>query len=133
MPKLRIYREFYRINYVDGSNDLYTAIDPYFLSAATYNSLTNEYIETPTVVSEGTGVYYAEMNTSLYTYPNLYVLRWYVKYLNNNIQKMLRTKFMFDPIKQMLITELDIEFYNNTKLSYEIENDTPLEYIINNQ
>lgn len=133
MAKLRIYREFYRINYVDGVNDVYTSIDPFFLSAATFNNFTNAYVESPAVSTDGLGSYYVDLNPSLYIYPNMYVLRWYVKYLNNNIQKMLRTKFIFDPITQSIITELDIEFYNNTKLSYEIENDTPLEYIINNK
>lgn len=133
MAKLRIYREFYRINYVDGVNDVYTSIDPFFLSAATFNSFTNLQVETPAVQTDTTGSYYVDLNPSLYFYPNMYVLRWYVKYLNNNILKMLRTKFIIDPITQSIITELDIEFYNNTKMSYEIESDTPLEYIINNQ
>jgi hypothetical protein len=132
MAKLRIYREFYRINYVDGVNDVYTSIDPFSLSASTFNNFSNAFIESPTVSTDGVGSYYVDLNPSLYIYPNMYVLRWYVKYLNNNIQKMLRTKFIFDPITQSFITELDIEFYNNTNLTYEIESDTPLEYEINN-
>ena len=132
MAKLRIYREFYRINYVDGVNDVYTSINPYSLSAATYNNFTNSYVESPVVSTDATGSYYVDLNPALYIYPNMYVLRWYVQYLNNNITRMLRTKFIIDPITQSIITELDIEFYNNTNLSYEIESDTPLEYEINN-
>lgn len=119
MPKLRIYKEFYRINVFDGVNDNYTLIDPHSISAETVDFNTNAFVESLNVVQESTGNYYIEITPSLYIYPNIYQFRWYVQYLNNGITKLLRTKFIFDPINQNIITELDIELYNNA-LTYEI-------------
>lgn len=119
MPKLRIYKEFYRINVIDGVNDNYTLIDPYSISAETVDFNTNSFVENLNVVQESMGNYYVEITPSLYTFPNIYQFRWYVQYLNNGITKLLRTKFIFDPITQNIITELEIELYNNA-LTYEI-------------
>jgi hypothetical protein len=55
---------------------------------------------------------------------------WYVQYLNNNITKQLKTKFIFDPINQNLISELDIEFAKYANIDYEIMDSVPLEFEI---
>lgn len=130
MSKLTIYKEFYRINYIDGVNDNYTLIDPYGLSAATLNFSTQNLVENLTVNYESIGNYYVNLNTSLYLFPTVYQLVWYVTYLNNNITKLLKTKFIFDPINQKLISELDIEFVKYANIDYEIMDSVPLEYEI---
>ena len=132
MSKLRLYKEFYRIDYTDGVNDTYTLIDPFSLTACTYNFSTSQLVENLTITQESLGNYYVEMNGSLYFFPTVYQLIWYVEYLNNGIVKQLRTKFLFDPINNNYITELDIEFVKYTNIDYEINSDTPLEYEIKN-
>lgn len=113
MSKLRIYKEFYRINYVDGVNDNYVLIDPHSLSAETYNFNTNALIENLDVVRESLGNYYVQIKPALYKYPNVYQFRWYVQYLNNGITKQLNTKFIFDPINQDIVTQIEIELIDN--------------------
>lgn len=130
MSKLRIYKEFYRIDYIDGVNDNYTLIDPFSLTAATYNFTTSQIVESLTTTQESTGSYYVELNASLYSFPTIYQIIWYVEYLNNGIVKQLRTKFLFDPVKNYIISELDIEFSKYVNINYELSNSVPLEYEI---
>jgi hypothetical protein len=130
MSKLRIYKEFYRIDYIDGVNDNYTLIDPFSLTAATYNFSTSQIVESLTTTQESLGNYYIELNGSLYTFPTVYQIIWYVEYLNNGIVKQLRTKFLFDPVKNYIISELDIEFSKYVNINYEISNSVPLDYEI---
>lgn len=130
MSKLRLYKEFYRIEYTDGVNDIYNLIDPFFLSAATYNFNTSQLVENLIITQAGLGEYYIELNATLYLFPTVYQIIWYVQYLNNNINKKLKTKFIFDPINRNIITELDIEFVKYTNIDYEINNTVPLEYEI---
>lgn len=130
MSKLRIYKEFYRIDYIDGVNDNYTLIDPFSLTAATYNFSTSQIVESLTTTQESTGSYYVELNASLYSFPTIYQIIWYVEYLNNGIVKQLRTKFLFDPVKNYIISELDIEFSKYVNINYELSNSVPLEYEI---
>ncbi len=130
MSKLRIYKEFYRIDYIDGVNDNYTLIDPFSLTAATYNFSTSQVVESLTTTQESLGNYYIELNGSLYTFPTVYQIIWYVEYLNNGIVKQLRTKFLFDPVKNYIISELDIEFSKYVNMNYEISNSVPLDYEI---
>ena len=130
MSKLRIYKEFYRIDYIDGVNDNYTLIDPFSLTAATYNFSTSQIVESLTTTQESTGSYYVELNASLYSFPTIYQIIWYVEYLNNGIVKQLRTKFLFDPVKNYIISELDIEFSKYVNINYELSNSVPLDYEI---
>jgi hypothetical protein len=44
--------------------------------------------------------------------------------------KQLKTKFLFDPVNNYIITELDIEFAKRVNIDYEISNSVPLEYEI---
>lgn len=132
MSKLRLYKEFYRIDYINGINDNYTLIDPFSLTAATYNFNTSQLVENLTTTQESVGNYYVELTGNKYFFPTVYQLIWYVQYLNNGITKQLKTKFIFDPVNNNLITELDIEFVKYTNIDYEINSDVPLEYEIKN-
>lgn len=109
MPNLRLYREFYRIDYVDGINDNYTLMDPFALSARTYSFNDSDFVESPEVFRESAGNYYVNINPSLYVYPNIYQLIWYVRYLDNGIMRQLNNRFIFDPINQNIVTQIDIE------------------------
>lgn len=130
MSKLTIYKQFYMINYVNGVNDNYTLIDPHVLSASTFNFATNDLVENLSINYESLGNYYVDLNASLYVFPTVYQLVWYVQYLNNNITKQLKTKFILDPINQNLISELDIEFSKYANIDYEIMDSVPLEFEI---
>lgn len=122
MPKLRLYKEFYRIDYTDGVNDVYTLIDPFSLTASTYNYSTSQLVENLLVTNESLGNYYVDLKADLYEFPVVYQIIWFVEYLNNGIIKQLKTKFLFDPIKNNIITELDFELYNTIAIDYEISN-----------
>lgn len=122
MPKLTLFKEFYRIDYVNGVNDVYTLIDPFSLTAKTIDFSTSSLVENLTINQESLGSYFVNLTTSLYSYPTVYQIIWYVEYLNNGIMKQLKTKFLFDPIKKYIITELDIEFAKHVSLDYEISN-----------
>lgn len=130
MSKLRLYKEFYRIDYVNGVNDIYTLIDPFSLTAKTFNFSTSQLVENLVINQESTGSYYVDLAAHLYSYPTLYQIIWYVEYLNNGIMKQLKMKFLFDPVKNYIITELDIEFAKRVNIDYEISNSNPLEYEI---
>ena len=87
-------------------------------------------MENLTVNYESLGNYYVDLNANLYLFPTVYEIVWTVQYLNNNITKLLKTKFIFDPINQNYITELDIEFSKYANIDYEIMDSTPLEFEI---
>lgn len=122
MAKLRLYKEFYRIDYINGVNDNYTLINPFAISASTFVYSTSQLVENLTITQESLGSYYVDISAHLYSYPTIYQIIWYVEYLNNGIVKQLRTKFVFDLVSNNIITELDFELYNNIAIDYEITN-----------
>ena len=87
-------------------------------------------MENLTVDYESLGSYFVDLNANLYFFPTVYQIVWYVQYLNNNITKQLKTKFIFDPVNQNLISELDIEFSKYANIDYEIMDSVPLEFEI---
>ena len=128
VSSLRIYRKFYKIDYVDGSNDTYTFIDPIYLSANTYNLSSSSFVENLTVNYESQGIYYVDLNNLLYNYSDTYEINWHVRYIDSSPYKVLTTRFKYEP--NNYITELAIELENNQNINYEI-NDQGLDYEIN--
>lgn len=128
MSTLRLYRKFYKIDYVDGSNDTYTFIDPFYLSANTYNLTSSVFVENLTVNYESQGIYYVDLNNLLYNYSDTYEINWHIRYVAASPYKVLTTRFKYEP--NNYIVELGIELENSNKIDYEI-NDQGLNYEIN--
>lgn len=95
MAGLRIYRDFYRINH-NISSQLYTLINVSTLSATVVNASTSFLIETPSVINTSTGVYYVELNPTLYSPSDIYEILWNVIYVSGIGNKILKTRFKLD-------------------------------------
>ena len=120
---IRLYRRFYRV-VSDGISDSSSLINPIVISANCYIKDTSTLIEAVSVIyQESTGIYYVELNPSLYSFENVYDLKWTVQYSDAPISKTLITSFKLNPIS--ISGNVDIEMVQSD--SYEIEvaqNDT---------
>lgn len=110
MSEIRLYREFFLFSYVGSEETSHSLIDPYYLSATTkvVSGLTT--IETLTPLQESSGIYYVNLNPSLYSFSNVYELDWHVNYINGSPQKILPTRFKVNPIN--IGSQVDIELIN---------------------
>jgi hypothetical protein len=134
MAVFRLYRKIYVINYSIGNTN-YTLINPFSISANTY--ISNVLVESNlNVVQESTGVYYVDLNPSLYNNQNVYELRWFIKYVNNSTEKILQTLFMYEstsPDQLYVFGEIGYELENNS-VEFEIKEQSEIIIeIINNQ
>lgn len=119
MSGLRLYREIYRVNH-SASGQSYTLITPSIITAAVY--LPGDIlVEAPTVVAESTGRYFTEIDNNLYTFDNVYELRWSVVYVAGGPNRILSTYFKYSP--NNIIFSLD---------TYELASEE-IDYIIVNQ
>jgi hypothetical protein len=119
MSGLRLYRKIYLLNHTPG-NDVYSLIDPIYLSAATYNS--NVIVENNlNVFQESTGVYYVDLNPDLYSNLFVYELRWTIQYISNSPYKILQTLFKYESNinRYYIFGEIDYESKPNF-INYEI-------------
>lgn len=127
---IRLYRRFYRITPSSGAGDAYTLIDPVTLSAKVYLRDTVSEIESvSSVVRESEGIYYADLNPNLYSFQNVYDLKWFVDYTVLSGQKTLITTFKLNP--KSISGEISTEIQDNY-LETEIL-DQPFEVTIINQ
>jgi len=123
MSIFRLYRKFYSINYNLGTTN-YTLINPTTLSANTY--LSNVLVESNlNIIQESNGVYYVDLNPTLYTNPNIYELRWFVQYVNNSATKILQTMFMCE-------FSSGSNLYVFGEIGYELQEE-PIEFEIQEQ
>lgn len=95
MADFRLYKDFYKINVTSGSA-IYTAIDVNSISASVINLSNSSTVENVTIVHSSTGVYYAILNPILYSYSNIYELRWDVVYISGTSSKRLVTRFRIE-------------------------------------
>ena len=130
MLGLRLYREFYLINHTPlGEN--YTLINPITLTVNTYNTTTTDFIETIAPTSDSLGLYYVDLNQSLYSTGVTYELRWNVQYVNNSPIKILKNFFQYQGdsssggntfVQNNIFKFGEIDFeYEVPILSYEIQ------------
>ncbi len=90
MSSFRLYRKIYLIN----TSEVYSLLNPFSISANTYNLSSSQSIEIPTVQQESTGVYYVDLDVNLYNPTDIYQLNWQVQYTSNPISnKRLETIF----------------------------------------
>lgn len=134
MGFLRLYRKFYCVT-TAGPTDDYTLITPVSLSAATYVAGTGDTVSTTLIeaaipyIEESNGVFYADLDPTLYSSDVTYDLMWYVQYTSNApVDKKLMTRFRIMPFN--IANNLDYEISDSSSLDYEIDGETPIEYEI---
>jgi hypothetical protein len=98
MGVLRLYRDIYRVNINTLTGDTYTLIDPISITSSSYIRNSSNVIESPTPIMESTGIYYAELNPTFYTFSDIYELRWSVVYITGAPTKILTTRFRMKPM-----------------------------------
>lgn len=125
MAALRLYRTFYNValnNEGGYISESYNLIEPYSLSAYTTVDLDNSsFIESflsPT--EESVGVYYVDLNPTLYAFDYTYRLDWYVIYEDIAPVRILRTKFRLSP--NNISGGIQVEILNNNSLNVQILN-----------
>lgn len=127
---IRLYRRFYKITPSSGAGDNYALIDPTVLTAKVYLRNTTSEVESISgVVRESEGIYYADLNPNLYSFQNIYDLKWFVDYTASSGQKTLITTFKLNP--KSISGEISTEIQDNY-LETEIL-DQPFEVTIINQ
>lgn len=97
MGNLRLYRDIYRIEFSSVTGETYTLVDVFSISASSFKSGSTSVIETPTVFRESTGKYYVELNPILYTFDDIYELKWTVGYTSSASPRILITRFRLKP------------------------------------
>mgnify|MGYP003509892540 FL=1 len=120
-PAFRVFRDIYRID----QTSVYTLIDPYALSASVYTYGSGTFVESPIVSLSATGIYYVDLNLMLYTYDNIYEIFWYINYVAIAPQKILKTRFRFNPISINSLAESGYEIIRQP-MEFEIMN-SPIE------
>lgn len=133
MGLLRLYRKFYIVSV--GSPDTYTLITPTSVSASCFIAGTGG-TESSTIVEAGisvteeeTGIFYADLNPTLYSSDVTYDLVWYVQYTPTApANKKLTTRFRISPFN--IASQLDYEINDKLYIDYEIDTITPIEYEI---
>ena len=121
MANLTLYRDFYCINHsVFSTADTYTLITPISLSASTYVNNSTALTETLVVYNESTGRYYVNLSPILYSFDNVYELRWSVVYTVNSPVKKVITRFRLNPYN--ISSPVDVEIIST---SIDVEVDSP--------
>jgi len=134
MGILRLYRKFYCVS-TAGASDSYTLITPTSVTAESYIAGTggtnsSTLIETGIpLTEEETGIFYADLNPTLYSSDVTYDLVFFVQYTPvAPLNKKLITRFRIMPFN--IANNLDYEISDKNSLSYEIGSLTPIEYEI---
>ena len=110
MGVFRLYRKIYRI---DANTNQYTLISPTSISASTFIAGTgatesSSLIESNlSLTEEDTGIFYANLNPTLYASDVTYDLVWYIKYTAVAPDKKLTTRFRIKPFN--IANQLDYE------------------------
>lgn len=134
MGILRLYRKFYCVSKSDATYS-YTLITPASITAESYivgtgGTNSNIIIETEIpIAEEELGIFYADLNPTLYSSDVTYDLVFYVQYtLDAPINKKLITRFRIKTFN--ISNQLDYEISDINQLDYEIGPMTPIEYEI---
>lgn len=130
----RLYRKFYFVS-TAGTGNTYSLITPTSVSAESYVAGTggtnsNTLIETGlTLTEEETGIFYADLDPTLYTSDVTYDLVFYVQYTPEApLDKKLITRFRIKPYN--IANQLDYEVSDTNSIDYEINDIRPIEYEI---
>jgi hypothetical protein len=102
MGEIRLYRKIYCASITPtptGSTQVYSLINPYSLSTNSFiagsgDTESSILIESNTnITQESVGIYYTDLNPSLYATDVTYDLVWYIQYTNIAPIKRLTTRF----------------------------------------
>ena len=132
---LRVYRRFYHISIAPDQTSTYTLIDPTALSATVRNvTQGNAIVEaSATIVQVSTGLYYADMTSSLYNSDDEYEIEWQVQYTAAAPTRFLYTRFQFPSDTTVggvvVVRELDVMMDTNLPLEIALDSRT-LDYVI---
>lgn len=119
MGELRLYKKFYTIGIIRTGSTVeqnYVLLNPYSLSANTYTSGTgatesNSLIESSVVITqESEGVYYAYLNSNLYSSDITYDLVWFTNYTSLAPIKKLSTRFRINV--NSISNQIEVEYLN---------------------
>jgi len=120
----RLYRKFYCVS-TSGTGNTYTLITPTSVSAESYVAGTggtnsNTLIETGLALTEEeTGIFYADLDPTLYSSDVTYDLVFYVQYTPEApLDKKLITRFRIKPFN--VANQLDFEISDVRPIEYEI-------------
>jgi len=130
MAQLRLYKDFYRINF-STSGESYTLINPISISVDIIDRNSLSFIENLTAIQESTGIYYIDLTASLYSYLNTYEAKWNIQYTNNSDLKLLKTRFKFESttnyVMDNIVSSIDINVDNTRVIELSVKD---YEYII---
>jgi len=124
MGILRLYRKFYCVS-TAGSSDTYTLITPTSVTAQCFVAGTGG-TESATLIESGiplteeeSGIFYADLNPTLYSSDVTYDLVFYVQYTSDApLDKKLITRFRIMPFN--IASQLDFEISDTNQIGYEI-------------
>lgn len=124
MGLLRLYKKFYCVS-TYGSENAYTFITPYSISASSFISGTGGTESTTIIESdiplteEEIGIFYAELNPVLYSSDITYDLVFLIQYtINAPLDKKISSRFRIKTYN--IASELEFELIDNSGTSIEI-------------
>ena len=108
MGNLRLYRDIYRLDFSSVTGETYTLINAYSITASSFPRNSSAVTENLSVSNESTGIYFVELNPVLYTFDNIYEVRWVVGYTSTAPSKTLTTRFRMKPFNIAGIAVVDV-------------------------
>ncbi len=127
MGQIKLYKKFYCVNIIRTGATVeqnYVLLDPYSLSANTYvagsgaTESSSQVESSISTLQESSGVYFVNLNPSLYASDVTYDLVWFVGY-TNLVTKKISTRFRINV--NIITNQIEID-YINTPLEIEILN-----------
>jgi len=131
MGEIRLYRKIYYVGLTPtatGTTQTYTLVDPYSILASSFiagsgATESNTLIEYHTqIYQDAVGIFYTDLNPTLYATDVTYDLVWYVQYTNSAPEKKLITRFRLN--NQNVSSEISTEILSNQQVSIEILSNT---------
>lgn len=131
MGEIRLYRKMYRVGLtptVTGTTQTYTLVDPYVMFASSFvagsgATESNTMVEYHTTIyQEAIGIFYTDLDPTLYATDVTYDLVWYVQYTDGAPEKKLTTRFRLN--NQSVSSEISTEIMANQEVSIEILSNT---------
>jgi len=117
MGQIRLYKKFYVVGIIKTGATIdqnYVLLDPYALSANTYVASTGATESTSMIESslpisqESMGVYFADLEPTLYSSDVTYDLVWFINYINTAPTKKISTRFRMNV--NNITNQLEIEY-----------------------
>jgi hypothetical protein len=98
MGNLRLYRDIYKIDISSVTGETYSLTDPFSIDASSFERNSTAVTESLSVSQESSGIYYVELNPVLYTFTDIYEVRWLVQYVSDSSSlRTLTTRFRLEP------------------------------------